>query len=231
MKRLTTLAGRAAVTHRRFGRDRGRWPRQVRDQDHRHKRQDRARHARRDLDHRPRQRPPGTVKLTRNGKRLGGGKYVISGSTIKLTPKKGGNCTARASTSSSCTANADVHADPRHLHGAQGRPDLRPVDDGAVRARPEERVQRSFEIAADLAIDHPPLRQYVGTLTFNYAVLNLAETELLGCVYIDLPGERTPEIWQRRDWSVGVGVRGLSQPLVAPSGVGVRDVRSRPGRR
>ena len=35
----------------------------------------------------------GNLKLTRNGKLLGGGKYVISGSTIKLTPKKGGKCT------------------------------------------------------------------------------------------------------------------------------------------
>ena len=30
-------------------------------------------------------------------------------------------------------------------------------------------------------------------VTFNYAVLNRAETELLGCVYIDPPGERAPE--------------------------------------
>jgi hypothetical protein len=37
----------------------------------------------------------GNLKLTRNGKRLGGGKYVISGSTIRLTPKKGGKCTTK----------------------------------------------------------------------------------------------------------------------------------------
>ena len=30
-------------------------------------------------------------------------------------------------------------------------------------------------------------------VTFCYAVLNRAETELLGCVYIDPPGVRTPE--------------------------------------
>ena len=30
-------------------------------------------------------------------------------------------------------------------------------------------------------------------MTFNYAVLNPDETELLGCVYIDPPDERTPE--------------------------------------
>jgi hypothetical protein len=30
-------------------------------------------------------------------------------------------------------------------------------------------------------------------VTFNYAVLNHDETELLGCVYIDPPGERTPD--------------------------------------
>lgn len=38
----------------------------------------------------------GHVNLTRNGKPLGGGRYVISGSTIKLTPKKGGKCTTKA---------------------------------------------------------------------------------------------------------------------------------------
>ena len=37
----------------------------------------------------------GNLKLTRNGKPLGGGKYLISGSTIKLTPKKGGKCTTK----------------------------------------------------------------------------------------------------------------------------------------
>ena len=30
-------------------------------------------------------------------------------------------------------------------------------------------------------------------VTFNYAVLNRDETELLGCVYIDPPDERTPD--------------------------------------
>jgi hypothetical protein len=35
----------------------------------------------------------GHINLTRNGKSLGGGTYLISGSTIKLTPKKGGKCT------------------------------------------------------------------------------------------------------------------------------------------
>jgi hypothetical protein len=34
----------------------------------------------------------GKVKLTWNGKRAGGGTYVISGSKITLTPKKNGNC-------------------------------------------------------------------------------------------------------------------------------------------
>lgn len=34
----------------------------------------------------------GKVNLTWNGKRAGGGRYVISGTTITLTPKKGGNC-------------------------------------------------------------------------------------------------------------------------------------------
>jgi hypothetical protein len=37
----------------------------------------------------------GHIDLTRNGKSLGGGRYVISGSTIKLTPKKGGKCTTK----------------------------------------------------------------------------------------------------------------------------------------
>ncbi len=37
----------------------------------------------------------GHINLTRNGKSLGGGRYVISGSTIKLTPKKGGKCTTK----------------------------------------------------------------------------------------------------------------------------------------
>jgi hypothetical protein len=34
----------------------------------------------------------GKVKLTWNGKSAGGGKYVISGSKITLTPKKNGGC-------------------------------------------------------------------------------------------------------------------------------------------
>lgn len=37
----------------------------------------------------------GHVNLTRNGESLGGGTYLISGSTIKLTPKKGGKCTTK----------------------------------------------------------------------------------------------------------------------------------------
>ena len=64
----------------------------------------------------------GNVKLTRNGKPLGGGRYVISGSTIKLTPKKGGRCTTKGkyrfklrhgtltfkAISDSCTTRRDV---------------------------------------------------------------------------------------------------------------------------
>lgn len=38
----------------------------------------------------------GPLGLTRNGHQLGGGRYVISGSTITLTPKKGGSCTSKA---------------------------------------------------------------------------------------------------------------------------------------
>jgi hypothetical protein len=38
----------------------------------------------------------GRVKLTWNGDLKGGGKYVISGNTIALTPKKGGWCKATA---------------------------------------------------------------------------------------------------------------------------------------
>jgi hypothetical protein len=38
----------------------------------------------------------GPVKLTWNGEQKGGGKYVISGSTITLTPKKGGSCKTTA---------------------------------------------------------------------------------------------------------------------------------------
>ncbi len=34
----------------------------------------------------------GSVKLTWNGKPAGGGRYVISGSKITLTPKKSGSC-------------------------------------------------------------------------------------------------------------------------------------------
>jgi len=34
----------------------------------------------------------GRVDLTWNGQKAGGGKYVISGSTITLTPKKGSEC-------------------------------------------------------------------------------------------------------------------------------------------
>lgn len=37
-------------------------------------------------------RKGGKVKLTWDGHQAGGGKYVISGSTISLTPKKGGTC-------------------------------------------------------------------------------------------------------------------------------------------
>jgi hypothetical protein len=40
-------------------------------------------------------RGPGKVNLTRDGQPLGGGKYVISGSTITITPRKGGNCTTK----------------------------------------------------------------------------------------------------------------------------------------
>jgi hypothetical protein len=37
----------------------------------------------------------GKVKLTWNGHPAGGGKYVISGSTITLTPKHGSSCTTK----------------------------------------------------------------------------------------------------------------------------------------
>lgn len=37
-------------------------------------------------------RTSGKVNLTWNGHQVGGGKYVISGSKITFTPKKGGNC-------------------------------------------------------------------------------------------------------------------------------------------
>lgn len=37
----------------------------------------------------------GPLKLTSNGHLKGGGKYVISGSTITFTPKKGGACTTK----------------------------------------------------------------------------------------------------------------------------------------
>ena len=38
----------------------------------------------------------GKLKLTRNGDQKGGGRYAISGTTITLTPKKGGTCTTTA---------------------------------------------------------------------------------------------------------------------------------------
>jgi hypothetical protein len=37
----------------------------------------------------------GKVKLTWNGEKAGGGTYLISGSMITLTPKKGGACTSK----------------------------------------------------------------------------------------------------------------------------------------
>jgi len=37
----------------------------------------------------------GKVKLTWKGHVAGGGRYVISGSTITLTPRKGGECTSK----------------------------------------------------------------------------------------------------------------------------------------
>jgi hypothetical protein len=37
----------------------------------------------------------GKVRLTWNGEPYGGGKYVISGSTIMLAPRKGGQCKAK----------------------------------------------------------------------------------------------------------------------------------------
>lgn len=37
----------------------------------------------------------GKVNLTWNGESAGGGRYVISGSTITLTPKKNGNCKSK----------------------------------------------------------------------------------------------------------------------------------------
>lgn len=38
----------------------------------------------------------GPLHLAVNGKNKGGGTYAISGSTITLTPKKGGSCTTKA---------------------------------------------------------------------------------------------------------------------------------------
>ncbi|MGO9498808.1 MAG: hypothetical protein ACLQA5_19160 [Solirubrobacteraceae bacterium] len=38
----------------------------------------------------------GPLKLTVNGHLKGGGKYTISGTTITLTPKKGGECKGKA---------------------------------------------------------------------------------------------------------------------------------------
>lgn len=47
----------------------------------------------------------GKVKLTRNGEPGGGGKYVISGSTITLTPKKGGTCKTKGKYHFTITGN------------------------------------------------------------------------------------------------------------------------------
>jgi hypothetical protein len=41
-------------------------------------------------------RTSGALKLTWNGQLRGGGRYVISGSTITLTPKQGGKCKTKA---------------------------------------------------------------------------------------------------------------------------------------
>lgn len=38
----------------------------------------------------------GSIGLTWNGHQAGGGHYVISGSTITLTPKRGGSCKTKA---------------------------------------------------------------------------------------------------------------------------------------
>jgi hypothetical protein len=64
----------------------------------------------------------GKVKLTRNGKPAGGGKYVISGSTITLTPKNGGTCKSKgkyhfklSGKALTFTTISDPCADRRHI--------------------------------------------------------------------------------------------------------------------
>jgi hypothetical protein len=47
----------------------------------------------------------GRVKLTWDGHVSGGGKYVISGNTITLTPKKGGQCKTKAKYTFKLTGN------------------------------------------------------------------------------------------------------------------------------
>jgi len=47
----------------------------------------------------------GHVQLTWDGHRSGGGKYVISGQTITLTPKKGGSCHTRSKYTFTRTGN------------------------------------------------------------------------------------------------------------------------------
>jgi hypothetical protein len=47
----------------------------------------------------------GTVKLTWNGEKTGGGTYAISGSTITLTPKKNGSCKTKGNYTFKLTGN------------------------------------------------------------------------------------------------------------------------------
>jgi len=47
----------------------------------------------------------GTVKLTWNGEKAGGGRYAISGSTITLTPKKNGSCKTKGKYTFKLTGN------------------------------------------------------------------------------------------------------------------------------
>ncbi len=69
----------------------------------------------------------------------------------------------------------------------------------------------------DLARHEAEIASHV---TFNYAVLNRDETELLGCVYIDPPDERSPEgadalvSWWLVDSEVGGDLEGSLKAFV-----------------
>ena len=79
---------------------------------------------------------PGTVKLTRNGKPARRRQIRDLGVDDQAHTKEGRQVhDQRQVPVQAARQDAHVQGDQRLLHDPQGRPDLRPVDDGAMNAR------------------------------------------------------------------------------------------------